>query len=554
MKNYFYRYVFKGLILTLFLAVPISLFAINFNEPRKVIVPQYANAVYRDLTVLDKMYFETEADSSRTFLLELGKRPSYFWDADKKFHLFENLKLQLGDVAYNNSDTNKNILMISNMNLDEGSFVSEKIFLNGNSSVTINNSSSNLLINYKGNLPVHLHFGKESIHYNIYSLLLGYGVGNGSVEAVHKVSSLYLRDLKFSGTGYNGSTGVKFRSPRMMIYFTGSQYRANGTALNFELYSPVVSSSKAKNWYGEWNLYNNGVLKSPGQNPCGNSQEKVCKKKKCTANQRGSGTCITIEDNDHLTNVFTCEGKKFEQGSESGTYDPNDLCYDYKEETIYNDNMYNNSNAFYEFKVEEIYNINERGNASLVSQTPKVKVVSAAYKTVVSPFYSYTNSNWSLSGSGTFLIDGQAVSDVSVKNLPYGYADNPCFKGCGGGLCGDNIVYVKDTNTRELKGSDDTINYWPASDGGKQHLVLRTYTMVYCPKRLNKGGDNNNNSYGEYEDNLPSDQQKLVDALLIQTSTDYWATASVCMRRAVRCNVIDEKKYNRTYTLLSTDR
>lgn len=569
MKNCLIRSVFKGLVVVLFLSVSSSLFAISFNEPRKVIIPQYANAVYRDLTVLDKMWFEIQADSNRIFLLELGKRPSYFWDTSKSFYLYQTLFLKFdpGIIAYNGYTENANVLTISDMNIGSGAFASEHTFLNEGSIISINNSSSTLLVNYKGNFPAHLYFGNESHTYKIFaSSSTVYSKGGSDVlDVMHKVDNLYLRDAIFNG--------AKFPSNRVMIHYNGGKYKAQGTATEFQLSTPkpLNSQTKAQSYYAPWQLHNSGILTTASGSPCGETlPDDRCSYRSCTVVQPGQddeeeggtrGGCIPVNA-DTKDSIFYCLNKPYDS-SQSGTYDPDGECYDYQEKYVGSSSdatlLYNNNKVYYDFKVEEVYSINENGSAILLSQTPKTKSDGIS---ALSSYNSATDS-WSFETSKrNFFINGGTLSNVKPVVLTDSTNDNPCFTVCGGKLCTQNYVYLRDMSRRDLKGGENSAdNFWPASDGHKQNLAILTYTLGFCKK--NSG--TSDNSYANYENNLGT-RSELIDALLIKTldgtttvapdETGTWTYSKVCVKRKVHCNLAEsdpDLKYNRSYKLLSTD-
>ena len=100
MKKYLFKCVFKCLAIAFLLAIALQSFAINFNESRRVIIPQHANAVYRGLTVLDTAYIYDKTLAynqwdGRYFLIEIGKRPTFFWDRDSMFYLYQQQELTL---------------------------------------------------------------------------------------------------------------------------------------------------------------------------------------------------------------------------------------------------------------------------------------------------------------------------------------------------------------------------------------------------------------------------------------------------------------------------
>ena len=430
-----------------------------------------------------------------------------------------------------------------------------------------------MLVNYKGNFPVNLYFGNEASIYKIYSSNTSYSKGSSTsaIDISHKINHLYLRDVNFNG--------VKFPSNRAMIHYSGGKYKAQGTATEFRLSSPkpLNNNDSAKSYYAPWQLYNNGVLTTNADTakPCGTvtGLDKRCAKQKCSL-FASAITCVDI-DRDTVDDEFECVNKKYSFGGSAGTYDKDytdGYCYDYQEKFLmdtkaFNDStslhdytvLYNNNKAYYDFKVEEIYSINENGTATLISQSPK---------TMTNGFYSLSSYNsttdsWTFkTTTRNFFLDGTNYNEVFPRILTDSNDDHPCFTICNGKLCSSNYVYLRDMSRRDLKGGENSSdNYWPSSDGHKQHLVMLTYTLGFCPQN-NSSSDN---SYGDYEDNL-GERLNLIDALLIKKSnsittvepnaTGTWDYSKVCVRRKVYCNSMEdnpELKYNRSYTLLSTD-
>ncbi len=528
------NYLNKTISLICFLGISSSLFAISFNEPRSVIIPQYSNAVYRDLNVLDKMYLETK--ESRVFLLELGKRPTYFWNKKKRFYLYQKQTLKFDNIFYNGDKSST--FGIDNMILDQGSFFSEKMFFDNNSSITISGETSNLLANYKDSLYAAFTFGEVSDKYEINSLNMKYNLGNPNLEREHIINNFFVRNLKFGS--------VKFPSPRMMIYNNDNSFVAVGTSLDFTLVPANMDNTKS--YYGPWTVYGSVYPKSSGTNPCGDKPD-ICHK---IIEGRG--------EPDTDSNLFKCVGRP--QNSGYASYDPNypggrDYCYDYQvvetegDLNIYslnNSKFYNNNQSSYEFKVEEVYDL-QNGTATLIEQVPVKTRVGTFDNSKAIPFGKYTGSGWKLNDvdvSQSIFINGNYVSFFGNPTAASEDSSNPCFIICNGFLCENNKVYVKNVKIRELKGgseSADVVNLWPESEGRKQDLVIITYTVGFCPAKTVDS---------EYESNYDPSKGKLIEALLIGNGSS-WDIPKVCLRRRIKCNQLDETGYNRSYKLLSTD-
>ena len=546
MKNYFCSCIYKLLAASLFLAIWSPLLAIDFNEPRRVIIPQYANAVYRDLTVLDKMYLDVSGD--RTFLLELGKRPTYFWNQNKMFYLYQNQEINIGNIVYSTDTSyNPDVLTVNNILVDRGSFLSKNMFFANGSVIEMHGSTSTVIANYKGDLPVNLTLSVNVVDSNIFTKALGYTAGSGTVSP--HIDKLYLRDVSFNS--------IPFPSPRMMVRQrqNPSFYQAQGTSMQFTTESVSLSGNKGpRNYYGPWELWGpsdkKGVLYPySGNDPCGGDRVDRCYK------YNSSGE--SVDDNDD--NIFSCVGAR---NPSSGSSDSNQLyCYDYQVETFPHSDpvlYYNNNKAYFEFKVEEIYQVTD-GAANLISQSPKTRVKQVGSEYVTLPISTITatspNIVW---GNADFpgvtqyiYIDGSPQILDSDFNRTLALGDNPCFTICEGKLCDENYAYIRNVTTKELKGgSTDSYNYWPAAEGPKQDLFIHTYTIGFCPKRKN------DNSYSTYENNYLADTTNnvLLDTTLIPQGSNNWTYPKVCLRRKVKCSSMNETQhYARTYRPLTTD-
>ena len=217
MRNYFYKNIAKSAFLAFMFLLCTPLFAADFNETRKVVLSKYNNAVYKDLTVLDSMNLSTEGE--RTFLLELGKRPTYFWDLSNTYKLFQHQTLNLDKVSYNGSSKNLDVFTVNNMNVLNGTFVSRGMFLPlSGANISILDGNANLLLNYSGNFRISLNV--EATVSDIYAYANTLAFTKGSIGTQTPISRLNLRDLAFYISGGQGNpvVSVPFKSPRMMIY------------------------------------------------------------------------------------------------------------------------------------------------------------------------------------------------------------------------------------------------------------------------------------------------------------------------------------------------
>lgn len=567
MKSYIYKCSFKYLALTLFLAMSSSLFAISFNEPRKVIIPRYSNAVYRNLTVLDEM--ELEGRAGRTFLLELGKRPTYFWDTDHMFYTYLKSTLNLNTIGYTGGSVEDNDFTIENMRIngpDGGSFYSEKMLIVPGGQVVLSNFLSNLFVNYNDWLKVNLAFVAPSSEYNIYSVTYGHIQGSGLFNNAQKVTDMYVRDIYFNyanntdlSSGYRNS--FKFPSPRAIIYTPdNANYYTKGLATDFEV---VSVNSKAKHYFGPWEILNSGKLSSG--DPCASvvNQEKKCHY--ITVSGCASGTCHNhITDYDDTSSLFLCskeeykeqDGGPYNPSPEAPYFEPSDICYDYQVVTLQNSMDFNNNGAAYEFKVEEIHRINADNTSKLISQTPKTRTVPNANGND-DGLMKYNGSNWVIAnytGPQNATVNGETLPLGGNPKLIVPTSDasyNPCFYLCNGKLCPDNLLYIRDFTVRTLKGGVDSgslPNDWPLDDL-KQDLRIVNYTIGFCPKRIG------NNNYAAFENNFAAvgNDSNVVEGLLIKSGSNWVQSPKVCVRRAVKCDSLSNTNYDRSYQLISTN-
>ena len=553
MKNYSYKYTFKYLALTLLLAISMPLFAADFAEQRKVIIPQFANAVYKDLTVLDKMILELEENSNRTFLLELGKRPTYFWDSDKMFYLYQNSTLNLRDVVYVPQNTNENVFLIDNMNINGtkgGSFYSEKMVINNGSNIVIRHESSSLLINFTDDFNAKLEVLSPAADIFVYALKYGMISGEAGLNNNLIITSLWARDIQFSNIDdNNNSYTVKFPSPRMIVYENNGNYYAKGTATKFELASGSRTIAP-KHYFGPWEVYNSGKLTTSSGNPCGSSLPHSGDDAACAYSvMRGSQNFRY----DNINDKFTCDAGDDEAN-------PNNACYDYQEINL-NDisQPFNNNIAYYEFKVEEIYQVSN-GTARLISQTPNAMLIASSTSGwQPAPLLKFNTNNWSPNEGLTIpyaVIDGTMKPLISGPKLLTSVQEtNPCFYICNGKPCDNNKLYIREINQTEdgkthriLKGgANSPSNNWPDFEGEKQELHIFTLTVGFCPKVTAIDS--------EYEINFtsPVTVSNEIDALLIKSGSN-WVQPKVCVRRLVKCDSIqNESGHVRKYTLLSTN-
>lgn len=564
MKSYFYKHISKGLISAVLFSFAVPLFAANFAEQRRVVLPQTVNAVYRDLRILDELKLNTTAD--KIFLLELGKRPTYFWSPEHMFNLYQKQEFNVEELKQisNGSPTSESTFVIGNVNLGSGSFLANHLKIKdsgvsqndesvGTSTVSLS-SNSNLLLSSNGTIVVN--FQTSPNQYNFYTreFVVPVETTLGKI-----MDNLYLRDVEVKLDQSSSSPIVKFMSPRMMIYeyvySNETRYRAIGKALKFELKN-VGRTSSPKHYYGPWENWgpSQGSLGRVGRiRTNGTSNSDVCPR---------TNYCV----GDSYTTEFTCTDTS-----------SSDLCYDYKVVNIKNalgvtdendPRLYNNNRASYEFKVEEVYQYDpsiedtRTGNVELVSQIPVTRVRIINGETTTLPFSKHDGDlpgSWDLYNipdaqlaQQHFYIDGQQVFIPNVRIHFVGNDDvNPCFTVCNGKLCQQEHVYIRTPEQRELIGGPNAPDStWPEHEGAKQNLIIRTYTVGFCPEKRTDA------DYLQYEKNYVSNNNtKLIEALKIKSGTQWTANAKFCVRRKVRCNAFsgNTQYFKRDYTPLSTD-
>lgn len=556
MKNCFYKNITKSAFLAFMFLLWTSLFAADFNEPRKVVLSKYNNAVYKDLTVLDSMNLSTEG--SRTFLLELGKRPTYFWDLRNTYQLFQRQTLNLDKVSYNNSEKNSDVFTIYNMNVLNGTFVSRGMFFpSSGANISVVDVNANLLLNYSGAFRISLNVAENVEDIDAYANTLAFT--QGSMGTQTPISTLNLRDLAFYISGNQGGSivSVPFVSPRMMIYngiSNKSSYTAKGTSTQFKL-EPLGGLSNLKNYYGNWLLHNSGKVFSSSNSVCGDTPNR-CYHLRVNCPTRGKCTVSETPTYDEFDEKFTCKGETTDQANETGYYDPSDveLCYDYQ---IVNPNIsYDNNDSYYEFKVQEVYTI-VGDSVTLISQIPDTRINTAIDPVKPIPLSTSTVSgDWELyshKGTQSFYVDGELKTGVTeFKKMKNSESSNPCFYMCNGKLCAQNIFYIRNRNIQEIKNTSANflVSSWPAFEGPIQHLLIANYTVGFCPKQID------DTTYATYESNYTDNQaNKLMAGMFTYDSYSSVAKPYVCLKRLVKCNKLNESSSGAVekFKLLSTD-
>lgn len=563
MKRLFYKYIMGSAFFALFLMSVLPSYAITFNEPRKVVLPKYTNAVYGSLSVYDKMYLDldlSDTSSKRLFLMEIGKRPTFFWNNDYSHYLQQTQNLNLGSVLYvdptGSSFGNQDIFTIREMDVKNGSFISEGMFLKsaGDTSITMQGNDTNLIMNYTGNFYFNFDIGSNVNKVYVYASTITFTAGNNSVNTVPVMDNVYFRDLGF----YVGGAVIPFPSPRMMIYNPNIGYNyAQGTATVYDL-AEVGGIDEIKNYYGPWSLYNTRVVSS-GSNPCpSGTSENRCYKKKVSCSGTSSKSCTSDNQYDKDNEIFECAGEQYNGQTQSGTYDPvweSGSCYDYQIVNLPN-NVYDDNGATYEFKVQEVLKVSPTGNATLVSQSPRFRTaasVNLSQTPAAISLSTTTADGWTIHSLGNtdqrIVVDGKsyvANDNTFVIQSSFSHSDI-CLELCNGKLCGSNKIYIRGRDVQVLK-KEFPENYMaPEQSDSEQNMLIVTYTVGFCPKQDN---DSNYTSKA-YENNFLSDYQNV---LMNGLMTSGYASSRVCMKRVVKCNSISGGSSKaRSYRLLSTD-
>ena len=599
MKKYF-KYFLTGAFFALFLNLVLPSFAINFNEPRKVILPKQANAVYGSLLVRDKMilnYNQVEGVVSfknDAFMVEIGQRPFYFWDEEKRHYRLQVQDLYLDKVKYNRADgvplDNDNVYTFGYLQVPNGSFISEDIFFRTTgSSVSLRGSDAKLLLSFRNPLPADVYLGAGVSSFNVISHDLNFTDGIASPLGI--MSNRIIPDrltLRDYAVAVGGNLLVPFPSPRMIVFNnTGtSKYRAKGTATAFRL--KPRPDTDVSHYYGPWNVVSNpnGIDIST---TCPVDDENRCYKIIYGAdivegNFSGEGGRSGINDPNSYTAIkdrddleFTCANQRVPANPRQGVYynpdiDHNhtDTCFDYElvelpKDSSGNPKVYDSNSASYEFTVHEMFMV-KGSTITLISQNPRFReksVGSDSYDIHPISFSTTTSqTGWSVlpktSSYDYFQINGQRIATGSTlyKRDDATYNDI-CFELCGGKLCSENMVYVKSireggapadrTSGSQFEEPNPIVA--PPLQGIDHTVVSYTYTVGFCPNNLN-----DEYTTKAYEINLKDEEKvNMVAGLLKKVGTSYKAP-KVCVRRKVRCNTLEGMAYKgRNYRLLTVD-
>lgn len=577
MKNY-YKYILTGGLFSLFVNLILPSFAVTFNEPRKVVLPQHTNAVYGSLFVRDTMYLNFISKNNvlgkvDAFLMEIGQRPLYFWDPDISTHHLQQQILNLyGTVNLSGSGTpmdNSDVFTVSSVKVPNGTFISEDMFFRTTEpEVNIRGNQAKLFMNYNRPLKVYFQVGGkvDSINATVHDLNLFKGHGLADPPKNY-ITTLMVRDFAVSV----GNTLIPFPSPRMMLFNAPNTtvYRPKGTSTEFKLVSKETIAN-TQHYYGPWQLVQaaSGVDENT---TCGSMTNKCFKQKygidSVVPNKTPGGGAKTNDPQydvsyyyDNETNEFTCADEIWPGSSAvSGQwYNPvlegTNTCYDYQLIQLPKDDLgkpgvYDSNAAAYEFKVQELLKVKD-GNVTLVEQNPLFRggrlSTGGIGSVAISTSTGSSSVDWTIrpfSGVQTFYIDGRSVSasqDLIKLEEDVSYGD-ACFKLCNGKICDKSRAYVK--RSREggvpaVRGTspqqpDPNPIVAPPYQSPDATYVTYTYTVGFCPKN----SDNDAYTNDKYEINIKGENQAHLVTGLARPSGTVYKAPKVCVRRPVKCNV-----------------
>ena len=572
MKKKLYKNIsIRFFITILLLCATFPLLAAKYSEPRKVLVSKYNNALYRNFAVLGTMTLSVDNPAERTFIMEVGKRPSYFWNSSKSFHFSQEQTMDIEAISYSGGSASD--LLIDTIDIPYGFLLSSGITLK-DSNVSLSNDDASLLVGFVRNLPLTFDFDNSALgSIGVYSDNLIFVANSGETNL--PISSLSARDLSVIA----GGTEIRFPSPRSVI--TEHQQngvivrKASGTARDFEL---VTLGNTIHSYYGPWENVGAPAV-TISSSACGESAEDRCYRSQVYC-QNNSKPCNEpglriVFDTD--TEIFECAGEVLPDDSREyvlGNYydanldqNPSQTCYDYQ--IVTSPVIFNYIREPYEFKVQEIFLVT--GNpqtATIISQTPKFRTLTADSSLV--PISKSLVSNWDIFESNkidanTFTVNGnnytniskmKKISDITLNSsLESRKGTNPCLWLCEGHFCNTPLIYIRDRKTRVLTDTDaaDITNYWPATDGEKNKILEAEYTVGLCPAI----SETVYKEYSRYEinndrTNLSVGKERIMNSFIISNGANNYAAPEICMKRKVKCNTVSGS-LSKNYKPLSTD-
>lgn len=549
----------KGLFLALMLTVAVtSLFAAKYNEPRKVLTAKYNNALYKNLSVTGEMSLNVDGNS-RKFLMEIGKRPTYFWDANNAFHVLQTQTLTLNNIQY--GTTAGNTFNVGTVNVPKGVFLSQEGFTYGE--LQLSNNNAGIIVTHPNLINMNLNIMSginDGIRFYTNNLILTMPASFvPTVANTLPIGNFTLRDLYVNR--------IDFVSPRMTITRTNGVYAAHGTARLFDL--PLLNESGTLvNYYEDWSVHTGTGVVVGVSGSCGNiaNDTKRCRKKYVCKNgvvppagidcSNPSKTYIWEDENE----IFTCAGKRYEApGTPGETYDiilDGGYCNDYyKAPPVV---AYNYDVDPYEFKVQEVFRAPANETPVLIEQTPKFRT----RNNNIEPISKDTANVWTVfdnANIGNYQIWANSGTVTGVDSLPVIASNNarPCLTLCNGISCETNKVYIRDNRqirfVKDDNNPNSNNNHWPISSESKlSRLAVVEYTVGVCPAI---GGDVES-IYIPHEENYQTavGNRRMMNGLIVQSGNNFVAP-EVCLVRRIYCSHGKNDGYgvSRKYKPLSTD-
>ena len=553
MKINLHKCLVKGFVYILLSVVAtVSLYASQYNEPRKVLSAVYKNALYKNLTVPGEMKLDTK--EGRTFLMEIGKRPTYFWSSVNAFHLLQTQTLTLNTIRYNKEVDNT--FRVNNINIPNAFFISEGgMSFKG---LELSNNEAGILVEHSDTTNMSLNIkniGNITVKFNANNMSLIEPNGltpENSLTTIPTIYKLKTRDLQING--------INFVVPRMTITNESGVYVAHGTATNFEL--PDISEStgdKILHYYGDWEVVPAGLGATVGVTAsCGDltaDNHETCRKVK----KGDEGNPIW----DDQASSFTCEGRT-DAPNAGDIYDyklegySDGFCYDYYIPPT--QKRYSYTYDVFEFKVQEVFRVPKTGDIELIEQTPRFRIKKDTNKeTAIS---KDIEGAWSIFESGNlnndynFLVNRNPISINGFTIVPAD-EEHPCLTACqnDGASCISNQLYIR--NNRRVIFVDDSnvvtsthVTHWSIpSEQDASKLAVVEYTIGVCPA-------DSSTAYADYEQNFVANSGsiKMMNGMLIPSGSNF-VVPKVCLRRQVKCNhgVNVGKGKSRYYKPLTTD-
>lgn len=561
-------------------------FAAIFNEPRRILLPKYSNAVYGNLSVRDTMFLNMRLpegmsdDGNAYFLMEIGQRPRYFWDPDRRYSVFMNQTLSLNSSRYVDNEGKdldaNNLFSIFRARVLEGVFIGTGLIFNYDSTVQMQGNDTKLFMNLRNSFKASLVLAGDVNHFTVYSYNLNFFYGMTPINDV-LIENMLLRDYAYK---ISDNKVIPFPSPRLMIYQENNKYRAAGFSTKFNL--KELPETTIKSYYGPWTIVSANNVSTVATCPTTDRCEKVMYTTTQQAVNPKSGPRWEHSYDDENTE-FECVGKVLPETPQlEKWYDPDvPQCFDYqliqmpqiKQGGNTKPAVYDSNGAVYEFKVQEILQMDPNNTLIniLKSQKPEFRLFidkGGNIKTVAISKSRTGTNNWNINPEYSTVYNGVYVGgdDVAVDSLPVKVPDDipyndVCYMLCGGKVCTSNKVFVRETRDggEELTRTESPQSvpltpqspYSPPVINNSGSTYIFTYTVGIClsnSKTLYTSTD--------YEINYePSHMEELMTGLAVETGTDEYQAPKACVKRVVKCNKIsgESSLSKRSYKLLTAE-